>query len=40
MKALLLLTKEEAKQDANKLHYVKPGDIKSPRVLKDAPMPF
>jgi hypothetical protein len=38
---LFRVTKEEAKQDASKseLHYVKPGDIKSDRVIKDAPFP-
>jgi hypothetical protein len=37
---LFRVTKEEAKQDADKLHYVKLGDIKSTRVTKDAPFPF
>ena len=36
---LFRVTKEEAKQDADKLHYVKPNDIKSNRVAKDAPKP-
>lgn len=36
---LFRVTAEEAKQDAEKLRYVKPNDIKSTRVIKDAPKP-
>jgi len=36
---LFRVSKEEAKQDAEKLQYVKPNDIKSSRVIKDAPKP-
>jgi Protein of unknown function (DUF2846) len=36
---LFRVTKEEAKADADKLRYVEAGDIKSVRVVKDAPKP-
>ena len=36
---LFRVTKEEAKQDADKLHYVKANDIKSNRVAKETAKP-
>lgn len=37
---LFRVTKEEARKDASKLRYVKPGDIKSVRVIKEPPEVF
>ncbi|MFL6332509.1 MAG: DUF2846 domain-containing protein [Pyrinomonadaceae bacterium] len=36
---LFRVTEKEYREDAEKLRYVEAGDIKSPRVEKDAPKP-